>query len=126
MTTRMKRCSLDAFGSIIPIMSMPHMEKGHGEERTLSKSRRHMDLISVELALVTSFDVFAAIGFHRYPIVSCSQDFSRHCMPIGMGSKGPFMHFMDDCVCFLPVDASEQNHVEVSFVQNIFIEEEVS
>ena len=31
---QMKRCSFEALGSIIPIISIPHMEKGHGEEIT--------------------------------------------------------------------------------------------
>src|ERR1051325_2802985 len=61
-----------------------HVNAPHGERprrgENVELSWWHMDLICVDLALVTSFDVFAAIGFHRYPIVSCSQDFSRHCM----------------------------------------------
>src|ERR1051325_2579516 len=97
-----------------------HVDAPHGERprrrENVEWSRWHMDLICVDLALVTSLDMFTAIRFHRYPIVSCSQDFSGHCMPIRMGSKGSFMYFMDYRVCFMSVDASEQDHIEVSFV----------
>jgi len=36
MATSIKRCPFDAFGSIAPITSMPHMEKGHGADKTFN------------------------------------------------------------------------------------------
>jgi len=36
MATSIKRCPFDAFGSIAPITSIRHMEKGHGVDKTFN------------------------------------------------------------------------------------------
>jgi len=36
MATSIKQCSFDAFGSIAHITYMPHMEKGHGADKTFN------------------------------------------------------------------------------------------
>jgi len=36
MATSMNRCPFDAFGSIAPMTSIPHMEKGHDADKTFN------------------------------------------------------------------------------------------
>src|SRR3954466_8158449 len=101
----------------------PHGERPRGREY-VEKRWWHMNSIGVDLTFVTPLCVLVAIRLHCQPIISCSQHFPCHGMSIGVSTKGTFMYLSHEYFCFFSVNASEQNHVEVSLVQNIFIQEE--
>src|SRR3954469_23624119 len=106
-------------------INAPHRERPW-RRNNIEKCRRHMNLVSIHLTLVTLLYKFVAIRFHCQPIVTCSKHLFSHRMSIGMGTKRTFMNFMYQHVCFVSIHASEQNHVIIPFKQNISIDEETA
>ena len=84
-----------------------------------------MHFVSINLTFVTNSRVIVTIVFHCRPIITRSQDFLGHVIPIGMHPEGTFMDLFYDLVCFVSIHASEQNKVIVPLVQNTIVEEKL-
>jgi len=85
-----------------------------------------MNLISIDMTLITLPGMLVTISFHCYPVIACSQNLLSHCMPTRMSPEGAFVYFMHQQVSLVFVYTSDQNHVKVSFVQNVPVQEEVA
>jgi hypothetical protein len=59
-----------------------------------------MHLVGIDLTFVARSSIAKAVSFHGQPVVTRSQDFLGHYMPIGVGAEGPFMDFFDKHVRF--------------------------
>lgn len=84
-----------------------------------------MDFICMDLTFVTLLDVFEIVIFHSQPLVTFSEVFLGHCVTICMSSEGSFIDLLDEHVFFVSIHASKQDHVVVSLVENITVEEEI-
>ena len=82
-----------------------HINSPHGEGprrgNGIQQCQRNMNLISINLTLVAFLHKLATIRFHCQPIVTCSQHLLCHCMSIGMSTKGTFVQFGHQQVCFV-------------------------
>lgn len=91
-------------------------------------SRRLMELVSHEscqhiFGICDTFDVVEIVRLHSCPVIVISKDFLSHGMPIGVDSFRAFMDCFYDHVYFVSIHTSQKNHVVVSFVEHISIEE---
>ena len=84
-----------------------------------------MHFVSINLTFVTTSRVILTIVFHCRPIITRSQDFLGHVIPIGMHPEGTFMDLFYDLVCFVFIHTSEQNIVMVSLVHNTSVKKKL-
>lgn len=79
------------------------MEKGHGAVRAFKGVGGTSTFVCIGMALMTFLEVFEAIRLHSQPILSCSENFLSHGVPIGMCVKGSLVNFFDKHDCFVSI-----------------------
>lgn len=75
-----------------------------------------MDLVDVDLALMTCLDVAVTINLHGHLVITGRQDFLYHGVSTGMCLVGSLVNFHYDLVCFLHGHTSKQNRIIISLV----------
>jgi len=85
-----------------------------------------MNPISIDLTFVTLVCMLVTVSFHRHLIITSPQHLPGHCVPLSVSSKGAFVDLVHQQICFSFIHASEQNHVEVSLIQHITIQEKIA
>lgn len=84
-----------------------------------------MQLVSIDLTLVTTSGMIETISLHSGPVISCSQNLFGHGVSTRMCSKGTLIHLFYNCGGFVFVHASEQYKIMISLVKNITIQEKL-
>src|SRR3954471_20474886 len=106
-------------------INAPHCKRPR-RSQNIQRHRRHVHLISIDLALVTNSDMVMTISFHSGPIVTSPQDLLSHCMPTRMGTKLTFVHFFYDFRGFFLHNTSEQHTIMMPLVQHPTVEVKLS
>ena len=93
----------------------PHGKRPRGGH-DVKRMWQSIDIVCERLTFMAFPYMDAAITFHGKLVITCSQDFPGHSMPIGVHSERTLVDLLDHVVCLFGIHGSQESHVMVFFI----------